>query len=40
MKRRIIIETKHENFLPNKRYGKVSSGLKWLPLSKDEKLEY
>ena len=40
MERRIIIETQHENFLPHKRYGKVSSGLKWLPLSKDEKLKH
>ena len=40
MERRKIIETKHENFLPYKRYGTVSSGLKWILLSKDEKLEH
>ena len=40
MERRSIIETKHEHFSPYNRYGTVSSGLKWLPLSKDEKLEH
>ena len=40
MKKRRIIETKHEYFLPYYRYGTVSSDLKWLPLSKDEKLEH
>ena len=40
MERRRIIETKQEHFLPYNRYGKVSSSLKWLPLSKDEKLEH
>ena len=40
MERRIIIETKHKNFTPYKRYGSVSSGLKWMLLSKDEKLEH
>ena len=39
MERRRIIETKHEYFSPYNRYGTVSSDLKWLPLSKDEKLE-
>ena len=40
MERRRIIETKHEYFSPYKRYGAVSTGLKWMPLSKDEKLEH
>ena len=40
MERRRIIETEHEYFSPYNRYGTVSSGLKWLPLSKDEKLEH
>ena len=40
MERRRIIETKHEYFSPYNRYGTVSSGLKWLQLSKDEKLEH
>ena len=40
MERRRIIETKHEYFSPYNRYGTVSSDLKWLPLSKDEKLEH
>ena len=40
MERRKIIETKHEHFSLYNRYGTVSSGLKWLPLSKDEKLEH
>ena len=39
MERRRIIETKDEHFSPYNRYGTVSSDLKWLPLSKDEKLE-
>ena len=40
MERRRIIEIKHEHFSPYNRYGTVSSGLKWLLLSKDEKLEH
>ena len=40
MERRRIIETKHEYFLPYNRYGTFSSDLKWLTLSKDEKLEH
>ena len=40
MERRRIIENKHEYFTPYNRYGTVSSDLKWLPLSKDEKLEH
>ena len=40
MERRKIIKTKHEYFSPYNRYGKISSGLKWIPLSKDEKLEH
>ena len=40
MERRRIIETKHEHFSQYDRYGTVSRGLKWLPLSKDEKLEH
>ena len=40
MERRRIIETKYEYFTPYNRYGTVSSGLKWLSLSKDEKLEH
>ena len=40
MQRRRIIKTKHEYFSPYNRYGKVSSGLKWMPLSKDEKHEH
>ena len=40
MERRRIIETEHEYFSPYNRYGTVSSGLKWMPLSKDEKLEH
>ena len=40
MERRWIIETKHEYFSPYNRYGTVSSDLKWLPLSKDEKLKH
>ena len=39
MERRRIIETKHEYLSPYDRYVTVSSDLKWLPLSKDEKLE-
>ena len=38
MERRKIIETENENFSPYNRYGLVSNGLKWIPLSKDEKL--
>ena len=40
MERRRIIETEHEYLSPYNRYGTVSSGLKWMPLSKDEKLEH
>ena len=40
MKRRRIIETKHEYFSPYNRYGTVSSGLKWIQLSKSEMLEH
>ena len=40
MERRRIIETNHEDFSTYNRYGTVSSNLKWLPLSKDEKLEH
>ena len=40
MEKRRIIETKHEHFSPYNRYGIVSSDLKWLPLSKNEKLEH
>lgn len=40
MEKRQIIETKDEELLAYNRYGKVSSGLKWLPLSKDENLEH
>ena len=40
MERRRIIETKHEYFSPYNRFGAVSNDLKWLPLSKDEKLEH
>ena len=40
MEKRKIIETKEEGLLAYNRYGKVTSGLKWLPLSKDEKLEH
>ena len=40
MERRRIIETKHEYFSPYNRYVTVSSDLKWLLLSKDEKLEH
>tara|TARA_B100000579_G_scaffold436239_1_gene461636 strand:- start:1614 stop:1976 length:363 start_codon:yes stop_codon:yes gene_type:complete len=40
MEKRKIIDTKHGNFSPYKRYGTVSSGLKWILLSKDEKLEH
>ena len=39
MERRRIIETKQEYFSPYNRYETDPSGLKWLPLSKDEKLE-
>jgi len=40
LEKRQIIETKDEELLAYNRYGKVSSGLKWLPLSKDENLEH
>ena len=40
MEKRQIIAIKGEELLPYNRYGKVSSGLKWLPLSKDETLEH
>ena len=40
MGRRRIIETKQEYFSPYNQYGTVSSDLKWLPLSKDEKFEH
>ena len=40
MERRWIIETKHEYFSPYNRYGTVFSDLKWLLLSKDEKLKH
>ena len=40
MERRRTIETENEYFSPYDRYGAVSSGLKWLPLSKDQKLEH
>jgi len=40
LEKRQIIETKVEELLAYNRYGKVSRGLKWLPLSKDENLEH
>ena len=40
MERRRIIETNHEYFSTYNRYGTVSSNLKWMPLSKDAKLEH
>ena len=40
MERRRIIETDHEYFSPYNRYGDVSSGLKWLRLSKNEEHEH
>ena len=40
MERRKIIKTEREYFSPYNRYGIVSSDLKWLPLSKNEKLEH
>ena len=40
MEKRSIIETENEDFKPYDRYGKVSSGLKWMSLSKDEKIEH
>jgi len=40
MERRRIIETKSEYFSTYDRYGTFPRGLKWLPLSKDEKLEH
>ena len=33
-------ETTKEKLLPNNRYGIVSKGLNWLPLSNDENLEH
>ena len=40
MDRRRTIETEHEHFSPYHRYVTVCSGLQWLQLSKDEKLEH
>ena len=40
MEKRQIIETKQEELLAYNRYGVASKGLKWLPLSKVEKLEH
>ena len=40
MDKRQIIATKQEELLAYKRYGVASKGLKWLPLSKVEKLEH
>ena len=40
MKKREIIETKQRDFLDYNRYGKLIDGLKWLPLSRDERIEY
>ena len=40
MQKRQIIETRDEEFLEYNRYGEVISGLKWLPLSKDEDLQH
>jgi len=40
LEKRQIIAIKAEELLPYNRYGKVSKGLKWLPLSKDENLEH
>ena len=40
MERRMIIETELECFSPYNKYGTVCSGLTWIPLSKDEKLEH
>ena len=40
MEKRRIIETKDEELMDYNRYGKVSSGLKWIPLSKDENLDH
>jgi anti-sigma factor ChrR (cupin superfamily) len=40
LEKRQIIEIKAEELLAYNRYGKVTKGLKWLPLSKDEKLEH
>jgi hypothetical protein len=39
LEKRQIIETTKEKLLPNNRYGIVSKGLNWLPLSNDENLE-
>ena len=40
MERRMTIETENEYFSPYERYGTVCSGMKWLQLSKNEKLEH
>ena len=40
MEKRRIIKTENEYFSPYDRYGTVSSGLQWIPLSKNEKLEH
>ena len=40
MQKRQIIETRDEEFMEYNRYGEVISGLKWLPLSKDEDLQH
>ena len=40
MEKRQIIETREEELLAYNRYGKLMSGLKWLPLSKDQNLEH
>ena len=40
MERRRIIQTKYEHCSPYNRYGSVSNGLKWMPLSKDKRLEH
>ena len=37
MDKRQIIETTKEKLLPNNRYGTVTKGLNWLPLSNDER---
>ncbi len=38
--RRKIIKTEHDYFKPYNRYGTVSTGLNWMSLSKNEKLEH
>ena len=40
MQKRQIIETRDEELLEYNRYGKIISGLKWLPLSEDEDLQH